>query len=72
MTCKAECPNTARCNHGYCVPHQYSACHCNRVNRDKNRILRHELLGYRDIIGQVINLKRSCGLYEGRFNRGGI
>jgi hypothetical protein len=32
MTCKAECPNTDVCEHGYCPPHQLSYCKCKAVD----------------------------------------
>jgi hypothetical protein len=32
MTCKAECPNTDVCEHGYCPPHRLSYCKCKDVS----------------------------------------
>jgi hypothetical protein len=30
VRCKADCPNTDLCEHGYCSPHRYSYCKCHK------------------------------------------
>lgn len=60
LNCKADCPNTNVCEHGYCVPHQYSYCHC--VTKD-NPPLPRDTIAHVIVVtadGEVMVLKRGA------------